>query len=150
MISINVSTLILRPIWEVFNFIATPANNYRWQYGSLESVQITEGRMTTGSVFSSLGHFMGRRIQSTFQVTEFESNKNYGFKTLSGPVQLNTSYKFDAVDRGTAVVVTTQVSPGGFFKVMDPIVAKAAKKQFIENFGKLKELLEAREINHNR
>jgi len=106
--------------------------------------------MTTGSVFSSLGHFMGRRIQSTFQVTEFESNKNYGFKTLSGPVQLNTSYKFDAVDRGTAVVVTTQVSPGGFFKVMDPIVAKAAKKQFIENFGKLKELLEAREINHNR
>jgi len=148
MISINAKTLILRPIWEVFDFIATPENNYKWQYGSLESVQITEGRKTIGTVFSSLGHFMGRRIQSTFQVTEFISNKNYGFKTLSGPIQLKTSYSFKAVDHGTTVVVTTQVSPDGFFKLVDPVVARVAKLQFKENLAKLKKLLETRELNH--
>ena len=150
MISINVNTLILRPVWEVFEFIAVPENNSQWQYGSLESVQISEGGVRVGTLFSSFGHFMGRRIQSTFEVTEFESNKNYGFKTLSGPVQLKASYKLEAVDHGTNLAVSTQVSPGGFFKLVDPIVARVAKKQFKENLAKLKDLLEARVINHTR
>ena len=146
MISINLNTLILRPVWEVFDFIARPENNTQWQYGSLESVLITEGRIRIGSVFSSLGHFMGRRIQSTFQITEFEANKHYGFQTISGPVQLKTSYKFETVERGTNVVVATEVNPGGFFKLVDPIVARATRKQFKENLTKLKDILEAREI----
>jgi len=150
MISININTLILRPVWEVFEFIAAPENNSQWQYGSMESVQISDGGMRIGTLFSSFGHFMGRRIQSTFEVTEFESNKNYGFKTLSGPVQLQASYKFETVDRGTNLVVSTQVSPGGFFKLIDPIVARVAKKQFKENLAKLKDLLETRVINHTR
>ena len=75
MIFINISTLILRPVWEVFEFIATPENNSQWQYGSMESVQISDGNARLGTVFSSFGYFMGRRIQSTFEVTEFEANK---------------------------------------------------------------------------
>lgn len=150
MISIKASTLILRPVWEVFIFVTDPKNNSLWQYGSLESVQISEGDKGVGALFSSFGHFMGRRIQSTFEVTEFEANKIYGFKTLSGPVQLRASYKFETVDRGTNLAVSTRVRPGGFFKLVDPIVARAAKKQFKENLARLKELLEARELNHKR
>lgn len=150
MIFININTLILRPVWEVFEFIAAPENNSQWQYGSMESVQISEGSMRVGTLFSSFGHFMGRRIQSAFEVTEFESNKSYGFKTISGPIELQTSYKLETVYRGTNLVVSTQVSPGGFFKLVDPIVARVAKKQFKENLAKLKDLLEARVINHTR
>jgi len=149
MISINISTLILRPVWEVFDFIATPENNSQWQYGSIESVQISKERKTVGSLFSSFGHFMGRRIQSTFEVTEFEANKSYGFETISGSIQLQTSYNFEAIDRGTTVIVSTLINPGGFFKLLDPIVARVAKKQFKENLAKLKELLEVGEMVHS-
>jgi hypothetical protein len=147
MIFINVNTLILRPVWEVFDFIAAPENNSQWQYGSLESVQISDGSMMVGTLFSSFGHFMGRRIQSTFEVTEFEANKCYGFETISGPIQLQTSYSFETVESGTNVIVSANVNPGGFFKLVDPIVARVAKKQFKENLTKLKELLESRAIN---
>ncbi len=82
MISIKVNTLILQPVREVFDFIVAPENNALWQFGSLESAQISDGGMQVGTLFSSFGHFMGRRIQSTFEVTEFESNKRYGFKTI--------------------------------------------------------------------
>ncbi len=150
MISININTLILRPVWEVFDFIANTENNSLWQYGSLESVQISEGGVRVGTLFSSFGHFMGRRIQSTFEVTDFESNKSYGFKTLSGPVQLQASYTFEAVDHGTNLAVSTRVSPDGFFKLVDPIVTRVAKRQFKENLAKLKDLLEARVINHTK
>jgi len=150
MIFINVSTLILRPVWEVFDFIAAPENNFRWQYGSLDSVQISAGDLRVGALFSSFGHFMGRRIQSTFEITEFETNKSYGFETFSGPIQLQTSYSFETVDHGTNVLVSAQVNPGGFFKLVDPIVARVARQQFKENLAKLKIILETREIDRVR
>lgn len=150
MISININTLILQPVWEVFDFIANPENNSKWQYGSLESVQLSSGDMQVGTVFSSIGYFMGRRIQSDFEVTEFETNKSYGFETISGPIQLQTSYGFEALDRGTNVMVSSLINPGGFFKLIDPIVARVTRKQFKENLTTLKELLETREIIHNR
>ena len=150
MISINLNALILRPAWEVFDFIANPENNPQWQYGSLGSVQLSSGDMHVGTLFSSIGHFMGRRIQSDFEVTEFETNKSYSFETISGPIQLQTSYNFEVVDHGTNVVVSSLINPGGFFKLIDSIVAKVAKKQFKENLTTLKELLETREIIRNR
>ena len=150
MISINLNALILRPVREVFDFITNPANNPQWQYGSLESVQLSLGDMKVGTVFSNFGHFMGRRIQSDFEVTEFEANKSYGFETISGPIQLQTSYSFEALDRGTHIIVYSLINTGGFFKLVDPIVAKVAKKQFKENLTTLKERLETREIIHNR
>ena len=138
--------LILRPVWEVFDFITTLENNSQWQYGSLISMKTSDGDMQVGTVFGSFGHFMGRRIQSDFEVTEFEANKSYGFETISGPIQLQTSYSFEAVNRGTNVIVSSLINPGGFFKLLDPIVARATKKQFKENLARLKELLETREI----
>jgi len=150
MISINLNVLILRPVWEVFDFITNPASNPQWQYGSLESVQLSSGDMKVGTVFSSFGHFMGRRIQSDFEVTEFEANKSYGFETISGPIQLQTSYSFEALDHGTNVIVSSLINPGGFFKLVDPIIARATKKQFKENLTTLKEILETREIIYNR
>ena len=149
MISITINTLILRPVWEVFDFITTPENNSLWQYGSLESVQTSDGDRQVGSSFSSFGHFMGKRIQSNFEVTEFKANKSYGFETISGPIQLQTSYGFEALDHGTKVIVSSLINPGGFFKLLDPIVAKAARKQYAENFAKLKEVLETREVIHS-
>jgi len=114
MISINLDTMILRPVWDVFDFITTPANNPQWQYGSLVSVQISPVEMQVGTVFSSFGHFMGRRIQSNFKVTKFETNKSYGFDTISGPVQLQTSYSFEPVGRGTTIIVSSLINPGRF------------------------------------
>jgi len=150
MISINLNALILRPVREVFDFITNPANNPQWQYGSLESVQLSSGDMKVGTVFSSFGHFMGRRIQSDFEVTEFEANKSYGFETIFGPIQLQTSYSFEPVDRGTNVIVSSLINPGGFFKLVDSIVARVVRNQFEENLTTLKERLETREIIHNR
>lgn len=146
MIQIYLSMLILRPVWVVFNFIATPENNPEWQYGSLASVKTSLGETQVGTIFSSFGHFMGRRIQSDFEVTEFETNRGYGFETISGPIQLQTSYTFEAVPHGTNVIVSSLINPGGFFKLVDPIVARIARKQFNENLVRLKELIEAREV----
>jgi len=129
----------------VFGFIVRPENNVQWQYGSLMSVQLSPGDMQVGTVFRSFGHFLGRRIQSDFEVTEFETNKRFGFESVSGPIQLQAFYDFESLDRGTNVIVSSLINPGMFFRLVEPIVAGTAKRQFKENFTRLKEILEARE-----
>ena len=116
----------------------------------MESVQFSDGGTQVGTLFSSLGHFMGRRIQSTFEVTKFESNKNYDFKTISGPVQLQTSYKFESVNRGTNVIISTLVNPGGILQTGGSHRDKSGQKRFKENLAKLKEILESKETNRKR
>lgn len=143
MINLVSSTTIHRPVKQVFDFISASENDAQWQYGALASFQITQNPIGLGTLFSSLGHFLGRRLQGKFEVTEYEPNKKYGFRSLSGPLQLQTVYIFDIFPGGTRVDASMHVSQGGFFKLSDAFVTKFAKKQLKENLAALKTLLES-------
>jgi len=86
---------------------------------------------------------MGHRVESTFEVTEYEPNKKYGFKSLSAQLQSPTSYTFE-LDRGsTRIDISTQVNVINFFQVNQGVLEKKMKKQLKENLAMLKNLLEA-------
>jgi hypothetical protein len=145
MINLNMSTMIYRPVKQVFDFMSTPENDFQWQYGTLASAKISEGLSQVGTSFRSIGHLLGRRVQSTFEVTEYEPNRKYGFKSLSGPLRFHTSYTFE-VDKGvTRIDISTQVNAINFYQVNQGVLEKGMKKQLKENLAMLKELLEARQ-----
>ena len=146
MIHLHIDTLIHRPIGQVFDFISVPENDFQWQYGTLASARISEGVSETGTSFRSIGHLMGRRVESTFEVTEYETNRKYGFKSLSGPVQSNTSYAFELEKGSTRVSMSTQVAMINFIQVNHGVLEINLKKQLKENLTMLKGLLEAERI----
>jgi hypothetical protein len=144
MISLVSSIVVYRPIQQVFDFISTSENDFQWQYGTLASAQVSEGATRVGAFFRSIGHLMGRRVQGTYEVTEYEANKKYGFKSRSGPLELETLYTFE-IDRGcTKVNVSTQASVGDYFQVHEGVLQKQLKKQLRENLAMLKGLLETK------
>lgn len=146
MFNLEMSTMIYRPVSQVFDFMSTPENDFQWQYGTLASARISEGLSKVGTSFRSIGHLLGRRVQSTFEVTEYEPNRKYGFKSLSGPLRSYTSYTFE-VDKGvTQIGISTQVNAINFFQVNQGVLEKGMKKQLRENLAMLKDLLEARQI----
>ena len=144
MIDLISTTTIHRPVRQVFDFISTAENDIQWQYGALASFQITKKPIGLGTLFSSLGHFMGRRLQGKFEVIEYEPNKKYGFRSLSGTIQLQTLYTFEIFPGGTRVDASMHVIQNGFFQLSDAFVTKFAKKQLKENLATLKTLLESR------
>lgn len=146
MIDLNVSTLIYRPVRQVFDFISAPENDFQWQYGTLASARVSEGVNDTGSVFRSIGHLMGRRIESTFEVTEYEPNRKYGFKSISGPLHSQTSYTFEIANGSTKINLSTQANVVDFFQMNERILEKKIKKQLKENLALLKDLLETNRI----
>ena len=149
MINLNVSTMIYRPVQQVFEFVSSPENDFQWQYGTLATAGLSEGASRAGSFFRSIGHLLGQRVQSTFEVTEYEPNTKYGFKSLSGPLHSQTSYTFE-VDRGsTKISISTQAHVADSFRMNERLVEKKMKKQLKENLILLKDLLEAKRMPPN-
>jgi Polyketide cyclase / dehydrase and lipid transport len=143
MINFSLSTQIYRSLKQVFSFVTTPENDFQWQYGTLASTQLSKGEMGIGTLFRTIGHFMGRRVESTYEVTEFEPNKKFGFKSLSGPMPSHTLYTFEVIEGSTRINISSQASPGDLFKTADIIIEKKVKKQYKENLAILKGVLEA-------
>jgi len=147
MISFDLSTHIYRPLAQVFSFVATPENDFQWQYGTLDTSQISRGEMGLGTLFRVTGIFLGQRIESTYEVTEFVPNKSYGSRSRSGPLDSHTLYTFEMSKGMTKISMSARVSIGDLLKPGDYSVEKKIKKQYRENLALLKGVLEADRID---
>jgi Polyketide cyclase / dehydrase and lipid transport len=144
MINFKSSEVICRPAGQVFHFLSTPENDVRWHYGTLASSTLTEGIPSKGTFFRSIGHWMGRRNLSTFEVTEYQPDQKYGFKSLSAPFSSQTSYSLGMADNGcTKIEISIQADVVNFFQMDEGILEKKMKKQLKEDLAMLKDLLEA-------
>ena len=146
MINLNVSATIYRPVTQVFDFVCAPENDFLWQYGTLASTRLSEDFGHPGAFFRSIGHLMGQRIQSTFEVTEYQQNRSYCFRSLSGPLNSYTTYTFEMADGCTKVNVSTQVNLINELQINAGILEKKMRKQLKENLSLLKSILEARQM----
>ena len=143
MININISTIIYSPVQQVFDFVSEPENDFQWQYGTLETARLSENVNNTGIHYRSIGHLMGRRNLSTFEVVKREPNTKYRIKSLSGPLHSQTSYTFETVNSATKINVSIQVSVADSHQMDEGLLEKSLKRQLKENLVLLKNLLEA-------
>ena len=146
MINLNVSTKIYRPIKQVFDFVSNPENDFQWQYGTLAAARLPDGTDRPGSFFRTIGHLLGQRLQGIFEVTEYEPNKKYAFRSIAGPLHLQTCYTFNIDSGSTKVSIATQAHAANNFEMSERLLERKMKKQLKENLVLLKDLLEAKEI----
>jgi len=145
MIRFDLDTHIYRPLKQVFAFVATPENDFQWQYGTLASAQLSGGDLARGTLFRAVGHLLGQRMEIVYEVTVFELNKRYGFKSISGPMNSDTLFTFEISRGGTKVILTLETNPNELVPNQS-IVVKQFKKQHKENLAMLKSILEAQQV----
>ena len=107
MINLHVSTMIDRPVKQVFDFVSAPENDFQWQYGTLAAARLPDGPGRLGSFFRTIGHLLGHRLQGIFEVTEYEPNRKYAFRSISGSLHLRTSYRFEIASGCTKISIVT-------------------------------------------
>ena len=144
MFTITSSIVIYRPLAQVFDFISSSANDFEWQYGTLASGQISEGATRIGAAFRSVGHLMGRRIVSTFEITEYEANRQYGFRSLSGPLHSHTLYTLETGPDSTRIQTVTEAKSQDNFEVPEGLMQKYLHKELKDNLAMLKTIMEGR------
>ena len=145
MARIQHSIVINRPVEDVWAFMAVPENDLQWISGLVENTQTSEGPMGVGATFKGTRRFLGRSIESGVEITEWEPNKRGSIKSTSGPMSFNGTRTFESVEGGTRVSEDFEAEIGGFFRLAEPLVLRAAKRQIAADYETLKDILESQD-----
>lgn len=143
MIKIENSVQVNRPVEEVFAFVANIENLTLWAGPVTEAKQTSEGPIGVGTTQTQSAQFLGRQMETTQEVTEYELNKKLSTKSTSGPLPLEIHYTFEPVGEGTRIKLEGNLDAGGFFKLAEPVVGRMLNRQTASDAQTLKELLEA-------
>jgi len=136
------SLIIERPPAEVFAYATDPDKLAEWQSTALEAR--SDGPIQKGARVTEVRKFLGRRMESEVEVTEYEPDRRFALRVLSGPVPFTFEQTLEPADGGTTVKVVLEGEPGGFFKLAEPLVERAVRRQVQTDFEQLKDILEAR------
>jgi uncharacterized membrane protein len=143
MIKVENSVVISRPVHEVFEFVSKIENLPQWAGPVLDAKQTSDGPIGVGTTQTQVAQFLGRRIEASHEVTEYEPNKKLSTKTTSGPLPMEVHYILEPAEGGTRVSLEGNVDAGGLFKLAEPIVGRMLKRQTASDAANLKDLLEA-------
>ena len=144
MINLDLSTLIDRPVKDVFAYVSNLGNMAAWNSAVVSLEQITPGEIGVGTKFKSVGEMMGRRIEGEVQVTSYEPDTKTAFQMNAGPMQMNISISFKPVGTGTKVSLNAQGNPAGVFKLAEGMMQGRVKSLMEENLARLKSVLETK------
>ncbi len=138
----KVSVDIARPVTDVFQFVTNVENQPKWQAASVENHQLTPGPMAVGTKIQHIGKWLGRRYESLGQVVDFEPDRRWAYKSLSGPYQLEMRYRFEPAAAGTRLTLTAQGGDRGFFRLPAPLLRFFAQRVLQGDLDRLKRVLE--------
>ncbi len=141
---IEESVEINRPPERVFEYVANPENLQEWTGTVIEISKDTPGPLLEGSTFTSVAKFLGRRIESPFEVTAHEFPRRHSHKGTGGPLPTEWTLTFEEVAGGTRYTQVAEGEPGGFFGLVEPLLERVRKRQLRTDLENLKDLLEAR------
>ena len=143
MASYEQSVWIKRPVADVFEFATQPESEPLWNAAMEESEITSEGPLGVGSKVRSVSRVMGRSVESTWVVTEYDVNRKKAVKSTSGPIPFEAASVFESVEGGTKLTFSIQAEVGGIMGVITPVIIRIGKGQTEKSFANLKELLEA-------
>lgn len=136
--------VINRPLEAVFALAMDFANHAHWTPGLLEARLTSPGPAGAGSTYVYNMAMMGRKMETSGEISAFNAPTLYQWKSTSGPFPMSGGMRFEATEGGTRVTQFTDAEPGGFFKLAAPLLMSSMKKQGVESLQKMKAWMESR------
>jgi len=142
----ELSTVIKRPIDEVFAVLDNLENDLKWRSEWVDAKKTTEGPIGIGTRYSLFARAFGRQMETVYETIEYEPSRSTAWKTMSGPLPLTFRRIFERVEDGTRVTIRYETDMRGFLKLVMSLLAGSVKQQHEGDLRKVKELLEARAL----
>src|SRR3972149_6019287 len=142
---INESIVINRRRSDVFAFATDPENVPLYSSNLMSFEQLTEGPVGKGTRNHGKVRVVGRTLEWTTEVTEFEQDRSYVSRSVESPVGFELDIRYEDADGGTKVTWHQESETfGGFFgKLADPLATRMYAKEVGSNLETLKERGEA-------
>jgi len=144
MIKVTSGIKISHPKERTFSFIANPENNPQWQGGMIRCKITTDGELGVGSEYEQEAEFMGKKIMTTFRITEYEADHLIKGESIVStfPITFKRIVQGDEMHAEVTAIVTGE--PSGFMGLFPFLTRWMIKRSIDKDYRNLKELLEKR------
>jgi ligand-binding SRPBCC domain-containing protein len=134
---------INRPIDKVWAFFQSPRSEMQWQPSVLEETAVGGGDLGVGFQCREVRKFLGKRMEATWEITEFVALQRVSFKSIDSAIPYEGSYIFERMGNGTKFDYTIRMGTAkGFLGLLTPITNLLLRKQFQTDLNRLRKLLE--------
>ena len=142
MIEVSASAVIEAPVEDVFREMSCVETLPDWLEGCVEAWPLTDDPYRVGGRVAHIDEVMGQRFEAHYEVVEWETNRGFVFKTLSGgPFEGLSELKFWPEGEATRVEITIKGELRGAFRFGEWAARKVAQKQLVESVQNAKRLI---------
>lgn len=142
MIKVSTTITIARSPAEVFAFISNFENNPRWQSGMVAARFTSEGELGVGTTYVQEARFLGRRVESTFKVLDFEPGHLVKATSTTGSFPITFTRIVEPHGGTCRVTAIVEGDASGFFKLAEPLLKPMVARSVREDYKNLKGILE--------
>jgi uncharacterized membrane protein len=135
------SVIISQPVEQVFDFVTNVRNNTKWQTDILELEMTSENHFGLGATYRCVNRFMGRRIESENEITDYAPGKACCIRITNGVLTGKCSMSFKKFEDGTKFTASGNLDMR-YFKLLKMIATRKINQQIKEDMLRLKYILE--------
>ena len=143
MFEIEETVTIEQPIERVWAFVMDEANDSLWQTTLTDVHRLTNGPMGVGTRVSESRRFLGRTVETIWEMTECEAPHRSSIASVKAPFAWQGTYTLEESGDGTRFTLRMEGSPGGFFRIAEPLLERFVRREMVGNLGNLNDVLEA-------
>lgn len=144
MLTVRLTTVIQRPIEDVFDFISNMENWPKCEAGVVRVRNTSGGQRGVGATAREVRRPFGLRFTTEYVTTEYEPYKAYGFRGASRWLTFEGRYSIVPLRSGANLYFTFQMSTDGIMKPLEGILAYKVRKELEHIHRNLKRTLESR------
>lgn len=138
----EVSVTINRPLEDVFAVLTDVEKTAKWASNAVEEHWTTPGPVGVGSRRHAVTKVLGRRAENEAEVTEFEPNRTWTLRSVSGP-PWEVYATFAPVEGGTRVDWIWSFGFSGILKLLEPLLVSTLRRMSAKDLERLKGMMEA-------
>jgi uncharacterized protein YndB with AHSA1/START domain len=135
---------IARPPQDVFSIVSDLDRLPEWQPLVLEAEQLDDGPLRQGSRVREVRKVRGKRLEQIVEIDTFDPPWRFGVKVVDGPLPLDGDLTLSQTeDGGTRLHMHAHGHARGAMRLLEPILKLGIKREFRNQYRRLKELVEA-------
>lgn len=127
---------------KVFAYVTDVKTWPKWHSTMPTAALTSSEKIGVGTTYRGTNHVMGRDMEWSSKVTEYEPNKAWGESIISGSTQILEGMTFVPMTGGTKFTLVYDMRVAGFLKLLSPLVFRSMRAEMKGNLNKLKDILE--------
>jgi uncharacterized protein YndB with AHSA1/START domain len=122
----------------VFAYISNAEHNPEWQSGMVSARWTSDGPIGVGSTYDQRATFLGRKIESTFEVEAFEPGRMIRASSTAGSFPITFERTVEPSGEGSHVTAVVSGDASGFFRLAEPFLRAMVQRSVTKDYERLK------------